>query len=85
MIHNTFHHSLFDQDFLFDQKMFGCFVHGSDKNQSCWWSWSEYPPVSLCMPSRCWLLLSSSSHIIKFYKVRDDGDGGSFYFILKYF
>ena len=69
MIHNTFHHSLFDQDFLLDQKMFVCFVHASDKNQPCWWSWSEYPPVREAVSAE--QVLATAVIIISYYKVRD--------------
>ena len=80
MIHNsTFPHSLFDQDFLSKDvlslvQIKTDRVDDRDQNIHQW-----------CALSAKQVLVTALVIIISYYKVRDDGDGGSFYFILKYF
>ena len=78
MIHNTFYHSLFDQDFLSKDvlslvQIKTDRVDDRDQNIHQWCALSAKQ------------VLVTALVIISYYKVRDDGDGGSFYFVLKYF
>ena len=78
MIHNTFYHSLFDQDFL-SKDVLSLVQIKTDRVDD-----RDQKIHQWCALSAKQVLVTALV-IISYYKVRDDGDGGSFYFVLKYF